>query len=187
MRTLSLFPDPTPIVDGFLYRDDIIDTAEEAALIEHFDALPFAPFDLRGFKGHRETVAFGSRFDFTQARVRDAAPIPDWLAGLKASAANFAGLPDEDLHQALVTRYAPGAGIGWRRDRPEYGKVVGVSLSSACVLRLRRLEAGRWLRRAADLAPRSAYLLDGPVRDDWRHSIVPAERLRYSVTVRTLR
>jgi alkylated DNA repair dioxygenase AlkB len=37
------------------------------------------------------------------------------------------------------------------------------------------------------LAPRSAYLLRGPVRRDWEHSIPPVEQLRYSVTFRSIK
>ena len=43
------------------------------------------------------------------------------------------------LTAALVTEYAPGAVIGWHRDAPQYGPVViGVSLASACRMRMRR-------------------------------------------------
>jgi len=34
---------------------------------------------------------------------------------------------------------------------------------------------------------RSAYLLRGPVRRDWEHSIPPLDQLRYSVTFRSVR
>jgi len=37
------------------------------------------------------------------------------------------------------------------------------------------------------LLPRSAYLLRGPARRDWEHSIRPVGELRFSVTFRTLR
>ena len=184
---LSLFPDPQPVVDGFRYRDDLIDPAHEARLMARFSELPFEPFAFQGFKGNRETVAFGSCYDFTRRQVQAAPQIPDWLAELKARAATFANLVDDDLQQALVTRYTPGAGIGWHRDRPEYGKIIGVSFASPSVLRLRRRQGDRWTRRSAGLAPRSAYLLAGSARDDWQHSITPAEHLRYSVTFRTLR
>jgi len=36
-------------------------------------------------------------------------------------------------------------------------------------------------------APRSAYLLSGPARSVWEHSIPPVSALRYSITFRTLR
>lgn len=187
MPSLLLFAETAPVVDGFRSQGDLIDASDEASLMVRFETLPFEPFDFQGFKGNREVVSFGSRYDFTHRQVRVASPVPDWLNTLKEKAATFAGLAKDDLRQALVTRYAPGAAIGWHRDRPEYGQVIGISFASACVLRLRRRDGDRWLRRSADLGPRSVYLLDGPVRDDWQHSITPAERLRYSVTFRTLR
>jgi alkylated DNA repair dioxygenase AlkB len=35
--------------------------------------------------------------------------------------------------------------------------------------------------------PRSAYLLRGPARDQWEHSIPPVDSLRYSITFRSFR
>jgi alkylated DNA repair dioxygenase AlkB len=35
--------------------------------------------------------------------------------------------------------------------------------------------------------PQSLYLLRGPSRDEWQHSIPPVETLRYSITMRTFR
>ena len=65
--------------------------------------------------------------------------------------------------------------------------VIGVSLVSACRFRLRRKQGNKWERASVVLEPRSAYLLRGPVRTDWEHSIPPAEQLRYSVTFRSLK
>jgi DNA oxidative demethylase len=33
---------------------------------------------------------------------------------------------------ALVNEYPPGAPIGWHRDAPQYGIVIGISLASTC-------------------------------------------------------
>jgi alkylated DNA repair dioxygenase AlkB len=41
--------------------------------------------------------------------------------------------------------------------------------------------------RAIELAPRSAYVLDGEVRRAWQHTIPPAKSERYSITFRTMR
>jgi alkylated DNA repair dioxygenase AlkB len=79
------------------------------------------------------------------------------------------------------------AAIGWHRDAPPFGIVAGVSLGSACRFRLRRRIGDRWGRATIDLQPRSLYLLDGPARSEWQHSIPPVETLRYSLTFRTLR
>lgn len=37
------------------------------------------------------------------------------------------------------------------------------------------------------LEPRSAYIIQGPARSQWQHSIPPTKTLRYSITFRTLR
>jgi alkylated DNA repair dioxygenase AlkB len=44
----------------------------------------------------------------------------------------------DDLVQALLIRYDPGASIGWHRDRPVFEHVVGISLGADARLRLRR-------------------------------------------------
>jgi alkylated DNA repair dioxygenase AlkB len=103
----------------------------------------------------------------------------------------------EDLGEALVTEYAPGAGIGWHRDAPPFGIVVGVSLLSECTMQFRPWpvnKAGEGASRAKRskplaqvLAPRSVYVLDGAARSQWQHHIPAAKELRYSITFRTLR
>lgn len=185
---LSLFDAPAPSPPaGLVYRDELISQAEEADLVAAVAALPFAPFDFHGFKGNRRIVSFGGRYDFAAGRLREAEPLPGPLLPLQSRAAAFAGLKPDELRQVLVTEYAPGAGIGWHRDRPEFDKVVGVSLNSACVMRFRRGRTGAWERRSLPLARRSAYLLDGPARTEWMHSIAPGTELRYSITFRSLR
>ena len=57
--------------------------------------------------------------------------------------ANRTAMPaGEALAEVLVTRYPPGAGIGWHRDRPSYEHIVGISFLAPCSLRLRR-QAGK--------------------------------------------
>ena len=68
-----------------------------------------------------------------------------------------------------------------------FGDVVGVSLLSPCVFRLRRKAGAAWERASLALEPRSAYLLRGASRTGWEHSIPAVGRLRYSVTFRNLR
>ena len=88
--------------------------------------------------------------------------------------------------QGLLIRYDPGAGIGWHRDRPQYGEVLGLSLSNPATLRLRRRTADGFERRSAHLPPRSLYLLTGEVREEWEHSIAPMGVVRRSITLRTM-
>jgi alkylated DNA repair dioxygenase AlkB len=86
----------------------------------------------------------------------------------------------------LCTEYAEGVGIGWHRDKPHYDRVFGLSLGSACKFRFRRKKAGGWERLTLETAPRSIYLMDGPARQQWEHSIPPVEAPRMSITFRTM-
>ncbi|HWF77457.1 MAG TPA: alpha-ketoglutarate-dependent dioxygenase AlkB, partial [Caulobacteraceae bacterium] len=156
-----------------------------AALAAVLQTLPFRPYEFRGYLANRRVVGFGARYDDASRAVTDAAPIPEWLLSLRDRVGGLAGPAAAAFSTALINEYAPGAGIGWHRDRPQFGLVAGVSLLSACVLRLRRPAGAGFERIAVPLAPRSAYLLSGPARREWQHSITPGEALRYSITFRT--
>ncbi len=115
-------------------------------------------FRFQQWLGKRLTRSFGWRYDFTDLELAEAEAILDWLMPVRARAAALAGLEAEALVQALVTRYDPGAGIGWHRDRPVFEHVVGVSLGAPTALRLRRRRAdGKFDRAELPLAPRGAY------------------------------
>lgn len=86
----------------------------------------------------------------------------------------------------MITEYREGAPIGWHKDRPVFGDVVGVSLSSPCTFRFRRKSGKIWVRHSLQAMPRSVYLLRGASRTEWEHSIPGVDALRYSVTFRTL-
>jgi alkylated DNA repair dioxygenase AlkB len=173
--------------EGFEYRDDVLTPAEERAYAGHFTSLPFAPFEFHGFPGKRCVVSYGWRYDYGAERVRQSAPIPDFLLPLRQRAAVMASLDAESFQQALVSEYTPGAGIGWHRDKPMFEEVVALSFLAACRLRLRRRTAVRWERYRVEVRPRSAYLLRGSARHAWEHSIPAVEALRYSVTFRSFR
>lgn len=180
----DLFAADRGLPAGFAYREDVISPSEEQAMVERFAALPFKPFEFHGYLGKRRTVSFGWHYDYADARLRDSDVIPPFLVPLRDRAAAFAGVPADGLQQILVTEYAPGAGIGWHRDRPMFEDVIAVSFLSPCVLRFRRKHAGGWDRASQEVCARSAYLLRGPARRDWQHSVPPVDRLRYSVTFR---
>jgi alkylated DNA repair dioxygenase AlkB len=184
MRQAQLFAEPA--MPGFRYQEELLSAAEEKALVRQFETLPFKPFEFHGYLGNRRTVSFGWRYDYSGATLRKAEEIPDFLLPLRDHAAGFAGLASDALVHALVTEYAPGAGIGWHRDKAHFGKVVALSFCAPCRLRFRRKREGGWDRQAVTVAPRSAYLLDGEARQVWEHSIPPMEKLRYSVTFRTM-
>jgi alkylated DNA repair dioxygenase AlkB len=173
--------------DGFAYQPELISPADEALLLDHIRQLPFREFEFQGFTGKRRVVSFGWRYDFTSHRLETADPIPGFLVESRNAAARFAGLDDTSLEQALVTEYSAGAAIGWHRDRPVFGDVIGISLLSPCTFRLRRQTEEGWERVSLTAEPRSVYLLRGSVRTEWEHSIPAVDTLRYSITFRTRR
>ena len=175
-----------PLIAGLDYRPEFISPGEEQALIEHLSKEELAPFRFHGWTGKRLTRTFGWRYDFDDASFAPAEPIPDWLESLRTKAAALAGVEPDAFVHALLVRYDPGAGIGWHRDRPVFETVVGVSLGTPAVLRFRKRKPGGFDRGQLEVEPRSAYLLSGPARHDWEHSIARGETLRFSITFRTL-
>jgi alkylated DNA repair dioxygenase AlkB len=168
------------------YVPDLLSREEERALAAQLAQLPFRAFAFHGFEGHRRTHSYGWRYVFDGSGLQPAEPVPDWLLPLRAAAAAWAGIAARRFEHALLTEYAPGAGIGWHRDRSVFGDVVGVSLLAAARLRFRRKAAAGWERLSLVAEPRSAYLLTGPARTQWEHSIPPIDALRYSITFRTM-
>ena len=160
--------------------------SEERALIASIDGADLSPFRFQGWLGKRLTASYGWRYDFDTASLVPTDPIPDWLLPLREKAAGFAHLKPDDLVQALVIRYDPGAGIGWHRDRPIFEHVIGVSLGAPATMRFRRRRPGGFERASALLAARSIYHLTGEVRHEWEHSIAEMEVTRWSITFRSL-
>ena len=85
-----------------------------------------------------------------------------------------------------MQRYPLGSGIGWYRDAPAFGTVVGLSLRGPARMRFQRGKGED--RRVWDvlLEPLSGYMLDGESRTSWEHSVPTTKDLRYSITFRTL-
>ena len=182
----DLFGEPE-LPAGFRYMPEVLSPAEEKALVQRFKALPFKPFEFHGYLGNRRIYSFGHKYIFAGQEPRADPSIPDYLRRLTGIASQISGTPADAFEQLMVTEYAPGAGIGWHRDRPTFETVVAVSFLAPCVLRLRPKVDECWERRFARIEPRSAYLLSGTVRNSWQHSIAAMDVLRYSVTLRTFR
>ena len=175
------------VLEGFRYKPSVVGPREEDALVARVRELPFREFEFHGYLGKRRVVSFGWQYDFSGGgALRKAGDIPEFLLPLRDRAASFAELEPEALQHVLVTEYAPGAGIGWHRDKAVFGQVVGISLLTPCVLRFRRKLDGKWERMNVRAEPRSAYLLSGPARMEWQHSILRVDALRYSITFRNV-
>jgi alkylated DNA repair dioxygenase AlkB len=184
---LSMFAPEPELPDGFRYRSDVVAHEEEAALLDQIRALPFRDFEFHGYLGKRRVVSFGWQYEFNGRGLVKANDFPPFLLSLRATAARFAEMDAERLQHVLVTEYGAGAGIGWHRDKAVFGEVVGISLLASCTFRLRRKAGDRWERASITAEPRSAYVLSGPARTEWEHSIPAVATTRYSVTFRNLR
>ncbi|MCU1332299.1 MAG: 2OG-Fe(II) oxygenase [Candidatus Angelobacter sp.] len=181
----TLFPiDNLP--EGLLYQPDFLSEAEEAELIRIFRELPFQAFDFHGYTARRRVLEFGFEYDFTTRRATPAESFPEFLTSVRERAAQFAGVPAASLVEGMVTEYSPGAPIGWHRDAPQFGTIIGISLAGTSRMRFKPYKAeGKPV--ALTLEPRSIYLMRGPARWKFQHSIPAVKELRYSITFRTLR
>jgi alkylated DNA repair dioxygenase AlkB len=202
--------------EGLYYVPDFLSVQEERALLEEIEAYAFHEVRMRGQVARRTVLHFGFDYDYDGWKIHPTTPPPPAIRTLADRAAALARIAPESLEQFLIARYPPGATIGWHRDAPMFGSpVIGVSLGSPCRMRFRRKTpspaqttllpvttrnpeepaATERTARPRDnfelyeqlLEPRSLYILDGPARTQWQHSIPPTKALRYSISMRTLR
>ena len=176
--------------EGWRYQPDFISAADEAALLATIATMPLQEARYKAWTARRRTANFGTAYDYDSNELLARAEVPDSLHGLRAQAAAWVGVPDDAFSSALVAEYRPGTPLGWHRDVPDFEVVFGLSLGSACRMRFRRYPPVAPKKAdvlSIELAPRSAYVLRGPARWDWQHSIAPTPSLRWSITFRTRR
>ena len=173
--------------EGFSYYPDFLSMEEERALMEQIMTLDFSEVRMHGVAAKRRVAHFGWIYGYESWRLSRGPQIPDFLLPVQRRAAHLLDREPKVLSEALITEYPPGAVIGWHRDAPMFGPaVLGLSLKSACRFRFRRDHAGRSESRTVMLEPRSLYILRGPARVQWQHSIPSTKALRYSITFRTV-
>ena len=107
------------------------------------ERLEFRPFEFPHHLGNRPVGSFGFRYDYSRRAVRSREEMPSWLDSLRRKIAVFAERAPDDFKQVGINEYGEGAGIGWHRDKAEFGDIVGVSLLSKATLRLRRETGGQ--------------------------------------------
>jgi alkylated DNA repair dioxygenase AlkB len=185
-QQLSFFAEKSPVPEGLRYAADFISPDAERELIAQIAALPLQPFQFRQYEGKRRVVSFGYRYDYTLRRLQEVEPVPSWLKPVIAGVERFGG-PQTEIAQILCSEYDTGVGIGWHRDKPQFDRVFGLSLGSACKFRFRRPAGSKWERFTLTAEPRSIYMMDGASRSEWEHSIPAVEAPRYSITFRTMR
>jgi alkylated DNA repair dioxygenase AlkB len=182
---------PLPVLpQGMVYDTEFLTPDEERALVALIERMPLAEMRYKGYTARRRVASFGGKYDFSANRLEAAVPLPAELEPLRRKVAAWLGVEPAAFTQVLVAEYRAGTPLGWHRDVPDFEDVVGVSLLDEAVLRFRPYPP-REPKKAGviklTVAPRSVYLLRGPARWSWQHSVAPARSLRYSITFRTPR
>lgn len=184
------------VPDGFWYRPDFVSRSEEQQLLSGISGIAFSTVVMRGAIARRRTAHYGWTYGYDARSGEPGVPIPPFLMPLRARAAEWLGVLPDLLAETLVTEYPPGAPIGWHRDAPMFGDIVGISLGTVCRMKFRPYVSPRDVQHVGkvrrtthevELAPRSAYLMTGTARKDFEHRIPPVEGMRYSITFRTVR
>jgi alkylated DNA repair dioxygenase AlkB len=187
----ALFDFPRDLPQGLLYQTEFVTRGEEAALLAAIAPLPLREAKFREYFARRRVAHFHAdadapRYDDGGVDSFTSGPMPEFLAALRDKVAAWVGVAPSAFVHALVSEYRPGTPIGWHRDKPAYGIVVGVSLAGWGRMRFRPLEAQDAHHTVAlDLAPRSVYVMRDAIRWQWQHSMLPTKELRYSITLRT--
>jgi alkylated DNA repair dioxygenase AlkB len=173
--------------EGLRYLPCFLAVGEERLLLEHLRRQDYGKVRLHGQVARRTVRHFGLGYAFDSGQLWPSDPAPEWLLDVRTRCAALLSREPEDLAEVLVTRYPPGATIGWHRDAPAFGDVIGVSLAARCRMRFQRGtgEARRVFEQV--LEPKSAYVLSGPSRTVWQHSIPAVPQERFSLTLRTVR
>jgi alkylated DNA repair dioxygenase AlkB len=179
---------PAPeLPEGFLYRPEFLTEKEEAEVLRAIESLQFEVLDFHGYIAKRRVVSYGWDYDFSTRKTSVASSsIPEFLLPIRERAAEVAELRSAEIQEALVTKYPVGAPIGWHRDAPQFETILGISLGSASRIRLKPYKNGGRIV-SIELEPRSIYVLEGPARWNFQHSIPAVKELRYSITFRSLR
>jgi alkylated DNA repair dioxygenase AlkB len=186
-KQAELFGDAPALPEGFVFQLEFITAEEEQALLARIGELDLREAKYKQYTARRRIAYFGFGYDFVANQLGEAPPAPAFLAPLRDKVAAWMGVESGRLEQALVTEYRPGTPLGWHRDAPDFGRVAGVSLGGWARMRLRRYPRGEDEPISLELAPRSAYQMNGAARWRWQHAIPATRELRYSITFRTLR
>ena len=191
IQQASLFDEAQSLPEGLTYQTDFLSAAEEQQLLAEIAPLPLREARFREFFAKRRVAHFhedpqAPDDEYGGADALASGPLPPFLVALRAKVAVRLGIPAAAFVHALVSEYRPGTPIGWHRDKPAYGIVVGISLAGVGRMRFRPYAAQDAKHTLVlDVAPRSLYVMRDDVRWQWQHSMLPAKELRYSITMRT--
>jgi alkylated DNA repair dioxygenase AlkB len=186
----TLFDITPELPQGFNYYSDFINEVEERDLITYIGSLQLTTMKFHQYEAKRKVISFGKGWSFTEQQLKEGDEIPVQFSFLMERIASRLTISKELIAQLLVTEYPPGSVINWHRDAPPFDIIAGVSLLSDCNLKLRPHEKIKQTRKATkslQVERRSLYTMQGPAKNEWQHSTAPLNKVRYSLTFRTVK
>src|SRR2546429_9409178 len=97
-----LFPEIADLPEGFVYREEVLSSNEEARLAEGLRTLAFGEVRMRGQVARRRTIHFGWTYGYETWRVEPGPPIPEFLVGARSRAARLAGVDADRSEERRV-------------------------------------------------------------------------------------
>ena len=185
----TLFPEQH-YPSGFAYYPGYISQEEEAFLSNEVQKFELHPLIFQGYEAKRKVASFGFDWNFQTRKLSAGKPIPSSFKFLIEKVVTTFSLGPDEFAELLLTEYPVGSMINWHRDAPPFDMIVGLSLLSDCVFRMRPYDKAKRNRRSIvsiPLARRSLYVMSGSSRSEWEHSIPAMRQTRYSITLRTLK
>lgn len=186
----TLFPLEQIFPEGFSYFEDFLSEDEEQQLLEIVTAIDVHPFIFQGYTANRKVASFGFDYSFTNRNLSKGKNIPEDFQFLIEKVAAKLEISPADFGELLITEYPPGSVINWHRDAPPFDLIVGISLLTDCIFRLRPQEKTSQIKQNVISFPvkrRSLYVISELSRSEWQHSITPVKSTRFSITLRTLK
>jgi alkylated DNA repair dioxygenase AlkB len=177
--------------DGARLVLDVMAERGEAALLAEIDSWSDDVWErpiLRPglLPARREMRCFGWNYVTRGRSLVRCEAFPETLAMCAATWLAHAQVDIALLEQVIVTRYRPGAGIGWHTDAPVFGDTVAtLSLGADWRMEFRRGAGGSPIRVA--LPRRSLLVLGGESRSRWQHRIPDVRATRVSLSFRKIK
>ena len=186
----TLFDIPPELPEGFTYIEEFLTKDEEESLYQEILKIDLHNMIFQGIEAKRKTASFGYDYSFDKRQLSKGKEIPGSFSSLIQRVGDKFEVKVEDFAELLVTEYPVGSVINWHRDAPPFDMIAGISLMSDCIFKLRPHDKAKQNRSSIISFPvqrRSLYLMQGPARSEWQHSIAPVKQVRYSITLRTLK
>jgi len=186
----TLFPLEPQLPEGFRYIPNFLTEEEEEELYSEILKTEVHTFNFQGYTAKRKVASFGYDWSFEKKQLSKGKEVPEVFAPLIKKVSGLLSITPNAFAELLVTEYPVGSVINWHRDAPPFDLIAGISLRSDCTFRLRPQDKSKQNRKSIISFPvkrRSLYVMEGPARTEWQHSISPVKEVRYSITLRTLK